>query len=141
MAKVYESDIDPDEFIRSFREEPSGLSSLKKKPANDNATAPSAPTDTTPDNPVNTANPPTKSDNPDLGTEFMEKFVNDRSYMRVPSPYRSLMVDIDREHVQKIRSIFFNGKCSMGTVKGYVSLVLEEHFKKYQEIIKKLNNE
>ena len=61
--------------------------------------------------------------------------------MRVPSPYRSLMVDIDREHVQKIRSIFFNGNDSMGTVKGYVSLVLEEHFKKYQEIIKKLNNE
>lgn len=135
MAKVYESDIDPDEFIRSFREEPSGLSSLKKKPANDNANA------ATTDTPVNTAVPQAKSENQDLGTEFMEKFVSDRSYMRVPSPYRSLMVDIDREHVQKIRCIFFNGKCSMGTVKGYVSLVLEEHFKKYQEIIKKLNNE
>lgn len=24
MAKVYESDIDPDEFIRSFRDDPSG---------------------------------------------------------------------------------------------------------------------
>ncbi len=33
MAKVYESDVDPDDFIRSFREEPSGVSSLKKKPA------------------------------------------------------------------------------------------------------------
>ncbi|MEZ3590402.1 MAG: DUF3408 domain-containing protein [Muribaculaceae bacterium] len=141
MAKVYEPQIDPEEFIRTFREEPSGLSSLKKKPANDNATAPSSPTDATPDTPVNTAVPQAKSGNTDLDTEFMEKFVSDRSYMRVPSPYRSLMVDIDREHVQKIRSIFFNGKCSMGTVKGYVSLVLEEHFKKYQEIIKKLNNE
>lgn len=141
MAKVYESDIDPDEFIRSFREEPSGLSSLKKKPANDNAGAPPATNAATTDTPVNTAVPQAKSDNTDLDTEFMEKFVSDRSYMRVPSPYRSLMVDIDREHVQKIRSIFFNGKCSMGTVKGYVSLVLEEHFKKYQEIIKKLNKE
>lgn len=141
MAKVYEPQIDPEEFIRTFREEPSGLSSLKKKPATDNATAPSAPTDATPDTPVNVAVPQAKSGNTDLDTEFMEKFVSDRSYMRVPSPYRSLMVDIDREHVQKIRSIFFNGKCSMGTVKGYVSLVLEEHFKKYQEIIKKLNNE
>lgn len=141
MAKVYESDIDPDEFIRSFREEPSGLSSLKKKPANDNAEAPVAANAATTDTPVNTPVPQAKSGNTDLDTEFMEKFVSDRSYMRVPSPYRSLMVDIDREHVQKIRSIFFNGKCSMGTVKGYVSLVLEEHFKKYQEIIKKLNNE
>lgn len=141
MAKVYESDIDPDEFIRSFREEPSGLSSLKKKPASDNAEAPPAANAATTDTPENAAVPQTKSGNTDLDTEFMEKFVSDRSYMRVPSPYRSLMVDIDREHVQKIRSIFFNGKCSMGTVKGYVSLVLEEHFKKYQEIIKKLNNE
>ena len=31
MAKVYESDIDPDEFIRSFRDDPSGISSMKKK--------------------------------------------------------------------------------------------------------------
>ena len=30
MGKVYESDIDPDEFIRSFREESSSLSTLKK---------------------------------------------------------------------------------------------------------------
>lgn len=145
MAKVYESDIDPDEFIRSFREEPSGLSALKKKPANENTEAAPAQAPTqaaaTTDIPVNTAVPQVKSDNTDLDTEFMEKFVSDKSYMRVPSPYRSLMVDIDREHVQKIRSIFFNGKCSMGTVKGYVSLVLEEHFKKYKETIKKLNNE
>lgn len=41
MAKVYESDIDPDEFIRSFREESSSLSSLKKKPADGNAATPS----------------------------------------------------------------------------------------------------
>lgn len=141
MAKVYESDIDPDEFIRSFREEPSGLSSLKKKPANDNAETPPVANAATTDTPVNTAVPQAKSGDTDLNKEFMEKFVSDKSYMRVPSPYRSLMVDIDREYVQKIRSIFFNGKCSMGTVKGYVSLVLEEHFKKYQEIIKKLNNE
>ena len=141
MGKVYESDIDPDEFIRSFREEPSGLSSLKKKPANDNAVAPTAANAATTETPVNAAVPQAKSGNTDLDTEFLEKFVSDKSYMRVPSPYRSLMVDIDREHVQKIRSIFFNGKCSMGTVKGYVSLVLEEHFKKYKETIKKLNNE
>ena len=32
MAKKYESEIDPDEFIRSFREESSSLSTLKRKP-------------------------------------------------------------------------------------------------------------
>ena len=82
MAKVYESDIDPDEFIRSFREEPSGLSSLKKKPANENTEAAPAQAPTqapaTTDIPVNTAMPQTKSDNTDLDTEFMEKFVSDK---------------------------------------------------------------
>lgn len=31
MSKVYEPQIDPEEFIRTFRDEPSGLSSLKRK--------------------------------------------------------------------------------------------------------------
>ena len=30
MAKVYDSDVDPDEFIRDFRQEPSGIGGLKK---------------------------------------------------------------------------------------------------------------
>ena len=34
MGKVYESKVDPDEFIRSFREEPSSLSALKRKEGN-----------------------------------------------------------------------------------------------------------
>lgn len=33
MAKKYESEIDPDEFIRSFREEPSALSTFKRESA------------------------------------------------------------------------------------------------------------
>lgn len=139
MSKVYEPQIDPDEFIRSFREESSNLSSLKKKPVT--AEPASASDSVSAQTPENTGLPAAKPEDVDLSAEFMDKFVNDRSYMRVPSPYRSLMVDIDREHVQKIRSIFFNGKCSLGTVKGYVSLVLEEHFKKYEQPIKKLNNE
>ena len=32
MAKVYDSDVDPDEFIRDFRQEPSGIGGLKKAP-------------------------------------------------------------------------------------------------------------
>lgn len=36
MAKKYESEIDPDEFIRSFREEPSALSTFKRESADKN---------------------------------------------------------------------------------------------------------
>lgn len=43
MAKKYESDIDPDEFIRSFREEPSGLSRLSVAPLNLKAAIPNPP--------------------------------------------------------------------------------------------------
>lgn len=40
MAKVYDSDVDPDEFIRDFRQEPSGIGGLKKAPAvKDDATS------------------------------------------------------------------------------------------------------
>lgn len=85
--------------------------------------------------------PEVKSAEADIEVEFMERFVTDKVYMRVPSPYRSLMVDIDREHVRIIKGILYNGKCSLGTVKGYVALVLEEHFKKYESMIKKLTNQ
>lgn len=43
MAKKYESEIDPDEFIRSFREESSSLSTLKKKPKAEGQTQESEP--------------------------------------------------------------------------------------------------
>ena len=141
MAKVYESDIDPDEFIRSFREESSNLSSLKKKPSADTGDAAKAPATPVPAPQPHDTVPDTKSADTDLDAEFMERFVTDKVYMRVPSPYRSLMVDIDREHVRIIKGILYNGKCSLGTVKGYVALVLEEHFKKYESMIKKLNNQ
>lgn len=85
MAKVYESDIDPDEFIRSFREESSNLSSLKKKPSADTGDAVNAPASSP--QPHDTV-PDAKSADTDLDADFMERFVTDKVYMRVPSPYR-----------------------------------------------------
>ena len=41
MAKVYDSDVDPDEFIRDFRQEPSGIGGLKKaSPSKDDTSSP-----------------------------------------------------------------------------------------------------
>lgn len=126
MAKVYESDIDPDEFIRSFREESSSLSSLKKKPTADgNAAAPS-------ENEV----PATEADRCVItDEEYLEKFVFNMAYMRPRS--RFLMVEVDPDFIRKIKRIISYETGPVCSVKGYVNNVLAEHFSTYEKIIKK----
>lgn len=125
MAKVYESDIDPDEFIRSFREEPSQLSTLKKKPAPDNPAS-------SPDNGGNATSSTAMSDKE---AEYIAKFIT------APAPVnttrRDITVDINPDFLNKIRRILsFEGspRCPM---KAYINNVLAEHFREYDEIIKK----
>lgn len=126
MAKVYESDIDPDEFIRSFREESSSLSSLKKKPpADGNAAAPSE-----------NAAPSTEADRCVItDEEYLEKFVFNMAYMRPRS--RFLMVEVDPDFIRKIKRIISYETGPVCSVKGYVNNVLAEHFSTYEKIIKK----
>lgn len=126
MAKVYESDIDPDEFIRSFREEPSALSSLKNKPTSGEVaeTSPETGHAATADN---------QSD--DSENYYLEKFVSNMAYMRPRS--RFLMVEVDPDFIQKIKRIISYGCEPTCSVKCYVNNVLAEHFKKYEKIIQK----
>lgn len=126
MAKVYESDIDPDEFIRSFREESSSLSSLKKKPADGNA----ATTSENNDAPATEAERGTITDE-----EYLEKFVFNMAYMRPRS--RFLMVEVDPDFIRKIKRIISYETGPVCSVKGYVNNVLAEHFSTYEKIIKK----
>lgn len=125
MAKVYESDIDPDEFIRSFREESSSLSSLKKKPADGNASTPSEN-----DTPASEADRCVITDE-----EYLEKFVFNMAYMRPRS--RFLMVEVDPDFIRKIKRIISYETGPVCSVKGYVNNVLAEHFSTYEKIIKK----
>lgn len=125
MAKVYESDIDPDEFIRSFREESSSLSSLKKKPADGNAATPSEN-----DTPTSEADRYVITDE-----EYLEKFVFNMAYMRPRS--RFLMVEVDPDFIRKIKRIISYETGPVCSVKGYVNNVLAEHFSTYANIIKK----
>ena len=126
MAKVYESDIDPDEFIRSFREEPSGLSSLKKKPADGEVA------ETSPDTDQAKSGDGMSGDSED---DYIEKFVSNMAYMRPRS--RFLMVEIDPDFIQKIKRIISYGNEPTCSVKCYVNNVLAEHLKQYEKIIKK----
>lgn len=131
MAKKYESDVDADEFIRSFREEPSSTGGLKRIQVPEEPTA--APTETA--QPQNTPRPgrpkgSSKSDEED----FSERFVRNSTHMRPKNKY--LMVEISPEYIKKIKRIlsYEDGGCS---VKAYVNNVLAEHFKEFDEIIKK----
>lgn len=127
MAKVYESDIDPDEFIRSFREEPSSLSTLKRKPGKDNA----------PEETPQATDPVSDTEATDCEKEeyFTTQFVTNMDYMRPQQKFQ--MVEIHPEFMRIIKRILSYGSGSVCSMKAYVNNVLAEHFKTYEEIIKK----
>ena len=100
MTKVYEPDIDPDEFIRTFRDEPSALSTLKNRHSDEN-TGSKPPTD----------NLNVKADQPNVAPaisenaieDYRKKFLLDKTYLR--PRLRFLMVEINPDFIQKIKRI------------------------------------
>ena len=135
MGKVYESEIDPDEFIRSFREESSSLSTLKKK-SPDKA----APTVPETDNPVEAPKKPTPAEHRksnvdhDREREYMERFVRNMAYMAPEVKFTQ--TEIDPEFIWKIRQILFcREKGRVCSVKTYINNVLAAHFEEYADII------
>lgn len=134
MGKVYESEIDPDEFIRSFREESSSLSTLKKKPSE--KTSSSEPVKDTPAETPKSAhqeNSPVETDS-DREREYMERFVRNMSYMAPEEKFTP--TEIDPEFIWKIRQILFcRKKGRVCSVKAYINNVLAAHFEEYADII------
>lgn len=127
MGKVYESDIDPDEFIRSFREESSSLSTLKKpqepkvQPAEQTAKAEQQPAEK-------------PSSDSDRENEYMERFVRNMRYMAPEDKFTA--TEIDPDFIWKIRKILFcRRKGRVCSVKAYINNVLAAHFEEYADII------
>ena len=128
MGKVYESDIDPDEFIRSFREESSSLSSLKKPEVPKEQTA-----GHTPSPQQQSAKEESEPDS-DRENEYMEKFVRNMRYMAPEDKFTT--TEIDPDFIWKIRKILFcRKKGRVCSVKAYINNVLAAHFDEYAEII------
>lgn len=130
MGKVYESQVDPDEFIRSFREEPSQLSALKRKEGMAVTT-----TEPATEAPATDDNGCQASATVDKEAEYISKFIC--APMFVNTTRRDITVDISADFVGKIKRILSYDpglRCSM---KAYINNVLAEHFKEYEEIIKK----
>ena len=140
MAKKYESEIDPDEFIRSFREESSSLSTLKKKPKAEGQTQESEP--------EMTKVPSTKSvsesqpkvsigNNADRERKYLERFVWNMTYMSPQAKY--VTTEIDPEIEWKIRRILFcRTKGRVCSLKAFINNVLAAHLEEYADVINQL---
>ena len=128
MAKKYESDIDPDEFIRSFREESSGLSSLKRSTAETQSVTDSVK--------KQEESPPASTAVSDVTiNDYRSRFISDSTYFRPRR--RFLMVEIDPDFIQKIKRIISYENDSPCSIKSYVNNVLADHFERYKAIIEK----
>lgn len=136
MAKVYDSDVDPDEFIRDFRQEPSGIGGLKKaSPSKDDT---SSPPQSEPQK-EKTVSKRTKRNveevTDDEDEAYRQKFLLAPTFMWSQEKFQP--VEIDPEFVQKIRRIISYEKKRLCTVKAYVNNVLAAHFEQYAANIEK----
>lgn len=129
MAKVYESEIDPDEFIRSFREESSSLSTLKKKPKAEAQTQESEPKPA--------KDKPKGDTSADREREYLERFVWNMTYMSPQDKY--VTTEIDPEIEWKIRRILFcRKKGRVCSLKAFINNVLAAHLEEYADVINQL---
>lgn len=132
MAKKYESEIDPDEFIRSFREEPSALSTFKRESADKKSDSAST-TDFLKEHPDSKQVSAAISN--DAIEDYREKFVLDKAYLRPRE--RFMMVEVSPDFIRKIKRIISYEGDSPCTIKSYINNVLADHFERYKSIIEK----
>ncbi len=133
MAKKYESEIDPDEFIRSFREEPSSLSSLNRKPKGSPLSDATGSSEQKAETALSVKSGPEQpSSDEERERLFRERFITRTTYLRPQVKF--LMVEIDPVIIGKIKRLiaFENGSCSL---KSYINNVLAAHFEEYADVI------
>lgn len=133
MAKKYESEIDPDEFIRSFREEPSSLSSLNRKPKESPRPDTAGSTEEKAESAMSVKSGSEQSSSDEERERlFRERFITRTTYLRPQVKF--LMVEIDPVIIGKIKRLiaFENGSCSL---KSYINNVLAAHFEEYADVI------
>lgn len=133
MGKKYESEIDPDEFIRSFREEPSSLSSLNRKPKESPLSDATGSSEQKAESALSVKSSSEQSSSDEERERlFRERFITRTTYLRPQVKF--LMVEIDPVIIGKIKRLiaFENGSCSL---KSYINNVLAAHFEEYADVI------
>lgn len=128
MAKKREQGFDADRFLDNYEENASRASSPSATPT---AESPHGTTD---------AMLPKREDASLSGREleYMESFILQNKYRRISRKGKQVSVcDEFKLKIQKLMLFFSEG----GSITEYVNNVLEQHFKEYDDIIKRMFND
>lgn len=131
MARKREQGFDADKFLERYEENASHTTAAPETPVPPET--PISPERTVPDKTV-AANTPLS--NREL--EYMESFILKNKYRRISRKGKQVYISEDfKLKMQKMMLFFSDG----GSITEYVNNVLEQHFKEYDDIIKRMFND
>lgn len=125
MARKREQGFDPDKFLERYEENASHTTAAPETPI--------PPERTVPDKTVAGATPLSNRE-----LEYMESFILKNKYRRISRKGRQVYISEEfKLKMQKMMLFFSDG----GSITEYVNNVLEQHFKEYDDIIKRMFND
>lgn len=131
MARKREQGFDADKFLERYEENASHTTAAPETPVPPET--PIFPERTAPDKTV-AANTPLS--NREL--EYMESFILKNKYRRISRKGKQVYISEEfKLKMQKMMLFFSDG----GSITEYVNNVLEQHFKEYDDIIKRMFND
>lgn len=131
MARKREQGFDADKFLERYEENASHTTAAPETPVPPET--PISPKRTVPDKTV-AANTPLS--NREL--EYMESFILKNKYRRISRKGKQVYISEEfKLKMQKMMLFFSDG----GSITEYVNNVLEQHFKEYDDIIKRMFND
>lgn len=131
MARKREQGFDPDKFLERYEENASHTTSSPVSPAPSEKSA--TPERTIPDKPTADCQPLSNRE-----LEYMESFILKNKYRRISRKGRQVYISEEfKLKMQKMMLFFSDG----GSITEYVNNVLEQHFKEYDDIIKRMFND
>ena len=131
MARKREQGFDPDKFLERYEENASHTTSASETPVPSEASVSSE----------KAASDKTVADGIPLSNrelEYMESFILKNKYRRISRKGRQVYISEEfKLKMQKMMLFFSEG----GSITEYVHNVLEQHFKEYDDIIKRMFND
>ena len=131
MARKREQGFDPDKFLERYEENASHTTSASETPA-----PPETPVSSEKSVSDKTVGDSTPLSNREL--EYMESFILKNKYRRISRKGKQVYISEEfKLKMQKLMLFFSEG----GSITEYVNNVLEQHFKEYDDIIKRMFND
>lgn len=125
MARKREQGFDPDKFLERYEENASHTTSASETPVPSERSIPDK-----------TIADSTPLSNREL--EYMESFILKNKYRRISRKGKQVYISEEfKLKMQKMMLFFSDG----GSITEYVNNVLEQHFKEYDDIIKRMFND